>query len=435
MILTNQALKLAIRILKQPCPLSKSIRHLSAKAQEISKDEGSLAAIARGKDQMIYVRENDVLAQNQDMQFPSVWLRDNCRCDQCFHQDSMSRKPMTWTTNFDCDVKAEDIQINEATKEIHIQWSDNHQSTYPLQWLKERNFSKDHQETYMRSWYRPQPKYWSQQEFSKILKTFQYKDVMGNDAALNEWLETITIWGVSMLKDAPLETDVIKNLCNRIGFIRKTAYGEVFSVVFRSTARNYAYLSKPLPLHTDMPYCEYKPSVTILHTLEQSKSEGGSNMLTDAYNVANQLREQNPEYFQILSDTLVDWCDIGQDEGESFHNIFRAPVINLDKDGQYTRINFSIPQRDSHFNIDIDKVVSWYRANSLFVRMAHEQAVTFKTQPGDILAFNNLRVVHGRTGYDDSKNNVRHIMGAFVDWDTIHSKRRVLSKALEKDNF
>ncbi|XP_005182425.1 gamma-butyrobetaine dioxygenase [Musca domestica] len=429
MFLTRQALQQLTRNLKSKGgnPLN---RHLSAKAQEVSREGDNLSASVHGSEQIVVVQEND-LTQAPAMQFPGIWLRDNCLCDQCFHKDSLSRKPMRWT-NFDCDVKVEQISVDEKKNQIHINWSDNHQSTFSLDWLKERNFSKENREQFLKDWYRPQTQTWSKEEFSKILKTFEFKDIMEKDEVLKDWLDTLAVWGVSMLKNAPLDIGVVKTICNRVGFIRKTTYGEEFSVISRPGAKNYSYLAAPLPLHTDLPYYEYKPSVTILHTLEQSQSEGGWNLLTDGFNIANQLKEKQPEYFKILSETLVDWSDIGQDAGVSFHNMWRAPVINLDRDGQYVRINHSVPQRDTHFNVDVDKVVPWYRANALFVRWAHEQAVTFKTQPGDVLTFNNLRMLHGRTGYDDTQNNVRHIVGGFVDWDIVYSKMRVLKKSLEE---
>jgi len=92
-------------------------------------------------------------------------------------------------------------------------------------------------------------------------------------------------------------------------------------------AKNYAYLSDPLPLHTDLPYYEYKPSVNILHCMEQSKSEGGSNLLVDAFHIADCLKAEHPKDYKILTETLVDWNDIGSEEGKSFYNIWRAPVI------------------------------------------------------------------------------------------------------------
>jgi len=102
----------------------------------------------------------------------------------------------------------------------------------------------------------------------------------------------------------------------------------------------------------------------------------------------------------------------------------------LDDAGEYTRINHSVPQRDSHFNVPLKQVLPWYEAYARFVKMAREDAHSFKTQPGDVLTFNNLRLLHGRTGYDDTENNSRYIVGAYLDWDIIYSRLRVLKKRL-----
>lgn len=99
---------------------------------------------------------------------------------------------------------------------------------------------------------------------------------------------------------------------------------------------------------------------------------------------------------------------------------------SLDNEGNYMRINHSIPQRDSHFSVPIDKVLPWYEAYRKFVRLARNDAITFKTSPGDVLTFNNLRLLHGRTGYNDTDENVRYIVGGYLDWDIIYSKLRVL---------
>ena len=90
------------------------------------------------------------------------------------------------------------------------------------------------------------------------------------------------------------------------------------------------------------------------------------------------------------------------------------------------RINYSVPQRDSFFNVPLDQVEPWYRALAHFVRLGHQEAVEFKTVPGDILTFSNVRMVHGRTGYTDTESNTRHIVGAYLDWDEIYSRLRVL---------
>ena len=50
-------------------------------------------------------------------------------------------------------------------------------------------------------------------------------------------------------------------------------------------------------------------------------------------------------------------------------------------------------------------VVPFYHAYRLFSeRMRQEsQQLTFHLQPGDVVAFNNRRVMHGRGGFDPTK--------------------------------
>ena len=40
----------------------------------------------------------------------------------------------------------------------------------------------------------------------------------------------------------------------------------------------------------------------------------------------------------------------------------------------------------------------------------------FHLAPGDLVAFNNRRILHGRTGFDQSRIS-RHLEGCYVDID------------------
>lgn len=125
----------------------------------------------------------------------------------------------------------------------------------------------------------------------------------------------------------------------------------------------------------------------------------------------------------------------------------------MDYDGTIKRVNQSVPQRDSFFSIDVEKVNEWYTAMRLYVDLLNADTVYFKLEPGnsiqfndenkrfvanvfasslfdyisgDILAFSNIRLLHGRTGYVDSEGDVRHLIGAYIDWDEIYSRLRDL---------
>lgn len=49
--------------------------------------------------------------------------------------------------------------------------------------------------------------------------------------------------------------------------------------------------------------------------------------MVDSFCVAEKLREMHPEKFKVLTDTLVDFYDIGVEDGTNFHVINQEPTI------------------------------------------------------------------------------------------------------------
>lgn len=115
-------------------------------------------------------------------------------------------------------------------------------------------------------------------------------------------------------------------------------------------------------------------------------------------------------------------------------NLCKAALVNdntflhsLDQFGKIYRINHSVTQRDSFFTVPVHDAQLWYNALSKFVQLIHEESVEFRSEPGDILTFDNIRCIHGRKGFEDTKDNMRHLVGAYLDWDGIYSRWRVLN--------
>jgi gamma-butyrobetaine dioxygenase len=51
----------------------------------------------------------------------------------------------------------------------------------------------------------------------------------------------------------------------------------------------------------------------------------------------------------------------------------------------------------------------------------------FRYEPGDLLAFDNRRVLHGRAGYE-AKGGTRFIEGIYSDRDELYSRIRTLRR-------
>ncbi|XP_013188020.2 gamma-butyrobetaine dioxygenase [Amyelois transitella] len=370
----------------------------------------------------------NVKINGDQLKFPFVWLRDNCQCDNCFHQTAKSRI-LDWS-RFETDIKPKYVEENADS--VKVEWSDAHVSRYKLNWLKFRSFTDKNQQRYKEEIYQPTKITWKGDQFDDICSRHDYTEILQSDKALHEYLHKLSVYGVALIQNAPNSETAIDAVVARIGFTKQTHYGVKFIVQHVVNTSNVAYLSSNLQMHTDLPYYEYCPGTNLLHCLVQTKSAGGENLLSDCHYIASYMKENHPEEYRLLTETEVEWSDIGVEHGNEFFKLHRGPVICLDKHGEINRINFSIPQRGSHFPGPIEVVEPWYKAHGLFLQLNHKFSAKFKTTDGDILAFDNIRLLHGRNAYEDNTNNVRKLIGAYIDWDEIYSRLRCLKVKINK---
>lgn len=50
---------------------------------------------------------------------------------------------------------------------------------------------------------------------------------------------------------------------------------------------------------------------------------------------------------------------------------------------------------------------------------------------GDIVTFDNWRLLHGRKSYISSPHKLRHLEGAYLDWDEVMSRLRILRSSVQ----
>ncbi|KAG7310302.1 hypothetical protein JYU34_003057 [Plutella xylostella] len=364
------------------------------------------------------------------LKFPAVWLRDNCQCAQCYHPSARSRT-IDWAT-FNLQVRT--TRVTTTDHSVHIAWSDGHRSEFKKNWLKIRSFIPEHQKKYTDTVYKPPKVTWHGDEFPNVFTKHDYNELLTSDKALHDFLHQLSVHGVALVENAPDSELALTNFISKVGFPKQTHYGIQFVVKHVPNTSNVAYLSSNLQVHTDLPYYEYCPGVNMLHCLVQTESNGGENVLSDGHYVAHYMKKNYPEQYRLLTEVEVEWKDVGVEFGNEFFKLHRSPIICLDKHGEISRINFSIPQRGSNFIGKIEDVNPWYEAHTLFMELNLKFSAKFRTKPGNILAFDNIRLLHGRNAYEDSPNNVRQIFGQYIDWDEIYSRLRCLKVKLDKDD-
>jgi gamma-butyrobetaine dioxygenase len=97
----------------------------------------------------------------------------------------------------------------------------------------------------------------------------------------------------------------MRELVRKVGTPKSTHFGAYFNVITKSEPMNLAYTSATLGLHLDLPFYDYTPGVQLLQCVRQHPGPGGANQFADAFAVAERMRTEHPEEFQLLSTVEV----------------------------------------------------------------------------------------------------------------------------------
>ena len=348
-----------------------------------------------------------------------LWLRDNC--PTAFHPDAKMR-----TFNL-LDVTEKihpiDIHINEK-QNLEIKWSENnHKSIYSLNWLRINCYTIKNKKKFKSPYILWDSEIKDNLELIKI----EFDEVMNSKIGLLKWLEKLHYYGIAILNNCPIENKSALKILNKISHVRETFFGTPFEVINIPKPNNTAYTSDALRNHTDLPYYEYAPGYQFLHCLI-NEATGGMSTAVDGFAVANYLKKKDPKNFEFLINTHVKFKD--DDYTQNKKRIFHAPIITLNKDKDFNDIRFSMAAMGV-IDIHPDLMKRFYKSYRKFALLLHDQkfSVNFRLQAGDILCFNNRRILHGRTKFDPNSGR-RHLQGYYLDRDEVLSRLNYLQKVI-----
>ena len=245
---------------------------------------------------------------------------------------------------------------------------------------------------------------------------------------LMAWLEAFLALGFVIFEGVPTEPQTVLKVGAMFGFVRETNFGPLFDVRSTPEATDLAYTSLSLDPHTDNPYRSPVPGIQLLHCLANETS-GGLSTLVDGFAVAEALRREQPQAFEIMAGTPVRFRYIDADTELTAS----AAPIQLDVTGAVTAIHFS-PRLDFVPLFAPEVLEKYFRARRELDRRlrATDFEIRFLLRAGDLVMFDNCRLLHGRTGFDPAEG-LRHLQGCYIDIDGPRSLWRVLRRRLGRE--
>lgn len=348
------------------------------------------------------------------LDFPSIWLRDNCPCALCRDPGNGQRLLDTLSLP-DTPMPA---RLLTSADTLTVVWAgDSHESRYDAVWLDERALDAESRRSR-----HPQPVLWGP-EIAECLPSADWASVETQPAAERALLGDFLRYGFAVLRNVPTESGMVARVGDRIGHVRVTNYGRWFEVKSVPNPNNLAYTGLALGVHTDNPYRDPTPGVQLLHCLE-SEAPGGDSILVDGFAAAEALRASDPNGFALLTRVPQDYRFADREADLRA----RQPVITVDAEGRVTDVHFNNRSKAA-LDAPLEQIEPWYRAYRTFARRLADpaHALVLRLAPGDLLMMANQRALHGRTGFDPSKGR-RHLQGCYVDMDGVESRLRVLGR-------
>jgi gamma-butyrobetaine dioxygenase len=257
----------------------------------------------------------------------------------------------------------------------------------------------------------------------KNIKNFEYNVDFFESKKMYDLLVSFYEYGFVVIKNVPTENNFIVKFANSIGSVRRTNFGEYFDVKSKANPNDLAYTSLHLAPHTDNPYRNPVPCIQLLHCIENQVS-GGFSTLVDGYTVTENLKNENKDFYNILSEikvrfkftdkevVLEDWSEL----------------IKLDEEKNFKQVRFS-PRLDYVPILEKNKLDLYYKARKKLSDLYNSEKyrVEFKLEPKDLLMMDNYRLLHGRTAYEANEGN-RFLQGCYIDYDSTEGKLRYLKR-------
>lgn len=325
-----------------------------------------------------------------------------------------------------------EVPVSPASVEISnsgslaIRWTDGTFSTHDPAWLR------DHAYDSPSGINRRTPILWNKETIRKT-SPVDFSDTKDSASALLALSEQILDLGVALLTNVPTEKNIVAEIGGWFGHVPVNLYADqgdnpaICNIRVDpsvTVATNMAHFLGP---HTDTCWRQTLIGLLLMHCLE-AHPEGGRSIVVDGFAIAQQLREQDTEAFDLLARVPLNF-ESQVNNGDDWR--VRGRVLSVAAGGQVEGIRYngnSIGQLD----LPKDLIEPTYHALETFESILYDQSFWWQPRlgPGDLLILDNHRVLHGREAFDPALGR-RHLQCCGVDRDDFHNRYRQLCRKLD----
>ncbi|PHR18315.1 MAG: gamma-butyrobetaine hydroxylase [Hoeflea sp.] len=350
--------------------------------------------------------------------YPTIWLRDNCPSglhpqthERVLDLLALDDAPVLTGAQMDQDVAV-------------LTYADGHVSHMPVSLLNAHRPGRPAEDPGAIA---AQP--WRGDLGAAGISRHKAAQIGVDDVALNAWMRDTARLGLSIVEHLEDRVGAGVDVAERIGFLRQTNFGTTFEVINKPDPNNLAYTSVALPLHTDLPNQEVPPGYQFMHCLANEATGGGS-IFADGFAMAEDLRSEDPEAFRLLCGVSIPFRF---HDGEADIRV-HEPVITLDAKGEVIEIRYNA-HLAAIFDMSPDIMPAYYRAYRAYMAKTRDPKyrLTLKLKAGEMVVFDNRRVLHGRDAFDPS-TGYRHLHGCYVDRGEFSSRLRLLARSNDAAN-
>jgi gamma-butyrobetaine hydroxylase len=343
-------------------------------------------------------------------EYHATWLLDNDPA----HRDARTGQRLIDIADLPEDLTIEGGCYSADDGLVQLSWSDLRCTAFPIDWLLDHCPRAEHVES-------AQVQLWDHST-ADLLNRLSYAEVLDSSTVRLDWLETLATLGIAFLTGVPVDKDKVLEVAALIGWVRDTNYGRVFDVRAVPDPNNLAYTGLALGLHTDNPYRDPVPGLQVLHCL-RAGAEGGVSLFVDGLAVADALRSEDPEAFHVLASTPVrfEFAD------SASHLWAERPIIQLSDCGRVEAVHYN-SRSIAPLRLPLKDIPEFYRAYRAFARLLRDESLVVSTAltEGELVAFDNRRVLHGRTAFYSA--DARWLQGCYLDHDGLRSRIAVLKR-------